>query len=68
MSPKSTEDLIIKHVTTNEGDTVVDISESLSKKGYPISLATIRKYLRKLHRERKVIRTGVHTFKYKIRK
>jgi acetate kinase len=59
---------VINYIHSHNGVTVAEISDGLIKKGFLISLTALRRLMRKLHREKKVIRTGVHTFKYKIRK
>jgi Fe2+ or Zn2+ uptake regulation protein len=59
---------VLKYIEKHEGSTVSEIYDGMLKKGRTISLNTARRVMRKLYQERKVTRTGVHAFKYKLKK
>lgn len=70
MKSETPEDCVMDYIGAHKGVTASDIFIGINKKSGSSSrsLNTIRSLLRKLHKEKKVIRTGVHTFKYKLRK
>jgi Fe2+ or Zn2+ uptake regulation protein len=67
-SIESIDTVVLKYIEKHEGSTVSEIYEGMLKKGSTISLNSARRVMRKLYRERKVTRTGVHAFKYKLKK
>lgn len=68
MKNTATERIVLKYISAHEGQTVSDMYNGLNHKEDVIPLSTLRRLVRRLHREKKVTRTGVHAFKYKLKK
>jgi hypothetical protein len=61
-----TTDLVLIVIKDNRGKTTKELYEILTKKGVNHPIAGLRRILRILSKEKKVLRIGVHQIRYKI--
>jgi hypothetical protein len=67
MTPKSlTTDLVLSVIRDNRGKTAKELYDILTKKGVNHPIAGLRRILRKLSKEKKLLRIGVHQIRYKL--
>lgn len=68
MEQPSNETIILKYIASHKGSLAVEIYKGINAQCHSISINTIRRFLRKLIKEKKVTRTGVHAFRYQTKK
>jgi predicted transcriptional regulator len=58
------ESKVMELVKNHNGICIVEIYENLQRKKMKLSIHTLRHVLRKLVNEKKLVKTGIHQFKY----